>query len=160
MEFDTSELLGPEVEGQYDDENVGNWQGFNVVVNIAAGQSASPVPTLQFPVRSALYKISGEAYHQSPDAMGAVVTTGGLDAFTIQVQLFDQQYLNAGQQALIASAFFDRQTGIKRYRKPWVIGANDPMSIFLTNISSDDITVALEFTALLLNQPTDSVVIG
>jgi hypothetical protein len=156
--------MNPQVRGQlvkdlppaYQSIPTGGWQTFQAV-SAAIAASGTAILTVTVPVRAALFEISGAAY-LSGAAMGAsTATLGGLDAFTLQVQLQDGTYLNAGQSQLQAQSFFNRLTGIKQYRKPWVIGGNQTITTNVTNISSTgSVIVALGFTFLMLDLATNA----
>jgi hypothetical protein len=152
-----SAQLRKDLPQSYQQIPTGGWQTFQAVsTTIAAGAAASPL-TVTVPVRAALFEISGAAYLTSA-AMGATTASqGGLDAFTVQVQLQDGTSLNAGASQLIGQAFFNRLTGIKQYRKPWVIGANQTVTAQVTNISStSSLIVAIAFTFLMLDLATNA----
>jgi hypothetical protein len=173
-DFDLSEVLPSEHEGQ-GDEPVGAWQTFEIETDMGGiGSGGVTFRTLQqmFPVRCALYAMQGAARSDDGTGLGQQVF-GGLDGFLIQVQMFDQQFINAGGvnfvdpatnlptrfSPLIAMAFFDRATGIKRFRKPWIIGANEPLTIFVASATTSNVdSLYLSFTVLLLDIPSDSVV--
>lgn len=122
----------------------GGWQTFDVVpVSLASAGVASP--TISFPVTSALYEIQGSATSSS----AGTAAIGYRDTFTLQVVLPDGTQLNAGTQTL-ANSFFEMNTGVKRFRKPWVIGATQVITINVTNVTSSNLVLYLNFTVLQL----------
>ena len=151
--------LAAGVSGDFPNQETGGWQTFDVVsAQMAAGGKDSP--TVSFPVTSALYEISGSAIcpEGTPAAgTGATNSIGCLNGFTIQVILSDRTQLNAGNDKLLGTSFFNRLTGIKQFRKPWVIGPNQTITFNLENLSGQNLTVYLGVTVLQLELSTNAV---
>jgi hypothetical protein len=145
--------LAKDLPPDYRDIPTGAWETFDFVSpSIAAGGALTG--SVSFPVDAALFEISGAA--SDPGATEGTATLGYTDLFDVQFTLPDGTALNAGPP-LIGTAFFSRLDGIKRFRKPWVIGANQAISISGTSLATaDKIVVYLGFTVLLLGLATNA----
>lgn len=149
--------LAKDLPPDYRDIPTGAWETFDFVTPTVAPGGAI-AGSVSFPVDAALFEIEGAAQNIPAGAtpVDGTATLGYVDAFTVQFQLPDGTFLNAGPP-VIGSAFFSRLDGIKRFRKPWVIGANQAISITgLSLAGTDSLVVNLCFAVLLLGLATNA----
>lgn len=133
----------------------GAWQTFDFVSpTIAAGGQLSG--TLSFPVTAALCEIQGAATSNGTEGTAELAKT---DLFTVQFTTATEQ-LNAGSP-VIGTAYFNRLNGIKTFKKPWILPANQAISIAGASLASaDNVVVYITFTVLLLELSTNAVQFG
>jgi|SRR5579884_957670 len=93
-------------------------------------------------VTSALYEISASA------TAGGTADLANLDAIEIQMLIGDN---NALVSALTqGSGYFDRNTGVKRFKKPWIIPGGVAMNFNLNNIGSATLNLYINLSVLEL----------
>jgi len=145
--------LNSQLPTEFQSAPTGAWQSFDFVSpSIAAGGALSGSVT--FPVSCALFEVQGAA--QNGSATEGTASLGYTDLFTVQLSTATEQ-LNAGAP-ILGTAFFNRLDGLYRFRKPWIIPANQAITIVGDSVASADaLIVHMRFAVLLLELSTNAV---